>query len=242
MPDTLPDEKVLFLSDISPTARQAVKNAEVKPGSSVAIFGAGPVGLLCASCAGLNGAEQIFIIDHNDYRLDFAQQRYGAIPINFDHHDDPAQWIIDNTPGHRGVDAVIDAVGFEAKGSLTETVLSTLKIEGSSGKALRQCIAAVRRGGIVSVPGVYAGFIHGFMFGDAFDKGLTFRMGQTHVHARLPDLLALIEQGLLTPEEIVTHHMPLEEAARGYQIFEKREEACRKVILVPGMQPGKATL
>ena len=237
-----PDEKVLFLSDILPTAWQAVKNAEVKPGSSVAIFGAGPVGLLCASCARLNGAEQIFIIDHNDYRLDFAQQRYGAIPINFDHHDDPAQWIIDNTPGHRGVDAVIDAVGFEAKGSLTETVLSTLKIEGSSGKALRQCIAAVRRGGIVSVPGVYAGFIHGFMFGDAFDKGLTFRMGQTHVHAWLPDLLALIEQGLLTPEEIVTHHMPLEEAARGYQIFEKREEACRKVILVPGMQPGKATL
>jgi threonine dehydrogenase-like Zn-dependent dehydrogenase len=208
VPDTLPDEKVLFLSDILPTAWQAVKNAEVKPGSSVAIFGAGPVGLLCASCARLNGAEQIFIIDHNDYRLDFAQQRYGAIPINFDHHDDPAQWIIDNTAGHRGVDAVIDAVGFEAKGSLTETVLSTLKIEGSSGKALRQCIAAVRRGGIVSVPGVYAGFIHGFMFGDAFDKGLTFRMGQTHVHAWLPDLLALIEQGLLTPEEIVTHHMP----------------------------------
>jgi threonine dehydrogenase-like Zn-dependent dehydrogenase len=98
VPDTLPDEKVLFLSDILPTAWQAVKNAEVKPGSSVAIFGAGPVGLLCASCARLNGAEQIFIIDHNDYRLDFAQQRYGAIPINFDHHDDPAQWIIDNTP------------------------------------------------------------------------------------------------------------------------------------------------
>ena len=173
--------------------------------------------------------------------------KYPAAPavyIETDFHDVPriAQWIIDNTAGHRGVDAVIDAVGFEAKGSLTETVLSTLKIEGSSGKALRQCIAAVRRGGIVSVPGVYAGFIHGFMFGDAFDKGLTFRMGQTHVHAWLPDLLALIEQGLLTPEEIVTHHMPLEEAARGYQIFEKREEACRKVILVPGMQPGKATL
>ena len=242
VPDTLPDEKVLFLSDILPTAWQAVKNAEVKPGSSVAIFGAGPVGLLCASCARLNGAEQIFIIDHNDYRLDFAQQRYGAIPINFDHHDDPAQWIIDNTPCHPRENAGIDAGGLAPTASLTETVLSTLKIEGSSGKALRQCIAAVRRGGIVSVPGVYAGFIHGFMFGDAFDKGLTFRMGQTHVHAWLPDLLALIEQGLLTPEEIVTHHMPLEEAARGYQIFEKREEACRKVILVPGMQPGKATL
>ncbi|EGT4252644.1 glutathione-dependent formaldehyde dehydrogenase [Citrobacter amalonaticus] len=242
VPDTLPDEKVLFLSDILPTAWQAVKNADIKQGSSVAIFGAGPVGLLCAACARLNGAEQIFIIDHNDYRLEFAHQRYGAIPINFDKNDDPAEWIIDNTSGHRGVDAVIDAVGFEAKGSLTETVLSTLKIEGSSGKALRQCIAAVRRGGVVSVPGVYAGFIHGFMFGDAFDKGLTFKMGQTHVHAYLPDLLSLIEQGLLTPEEIVTHHMPLEEAARGYEIFEKREEACRKVILVPGMTQGKATV
>ncbi|MDE5206584.1 glutathione-dependent formaldehyde dehydrogenase [Citrobacter amalonaticus] len=242
VPDTLPDEKVLFLSDILPTAWQAVKNADIKQGSSVAIFGAGPVGLLCAACARLNGAEQIFIIDHNDYRLEFAHQRYGAIPINFDKNDDPSEWIIDNTSGHRGVDAVIDAVGFEAKGSLTETVLSTLKIEGSSGKALRQCIAAVRRGGIVSVPGVYAGFIHGFMFGDAFDKGLTFKMGQTHVHAYLPDLLSLIEQGLLTPEEIVTHHMPLEEAARGYEIFEKREEACRKVILVPGMTQGKATV
>ena len=180
MPDTLPDEKVLFLSDILPTARQAVKTPRSNPAVAW-LFWRRPGRPALRLLRQLNGAEQIFIIDHNDYRLDFAQQRYGAIPINFDHHDDPAQWIIDNTPGHRGVDAVIDAVGFEAKGSLTETVLSTLKIEGSSGKALRQCIAAVR--GIVSVPGVYAGFIHGFMFGDAFDKGLTFRMGQTHVPA-----------------------------------------------------------
>ena len=137
---------------------------------------------------------------------------------------------------------MIDAVGFEAKGSLTETVMSNLKIEGSSGKVLRQAIAAVRRGGIVSVPGVYAGFIHGFMFGDAFDKGLTFKMGQTHVHAFLPDLLELIDQGHLSPEEIVTHHLPLEEAARGYEIFDKRQEECRKVILVPGLSAEKATL
>jgi len=242
VPDTLPDEKVLFLSDILPTAWQAVKNAEIKQGSSVAIFGAGPVGLLSAACARLAGAEQIFMIDHNDYRLNFAQQRYGVIPINFDQNDDPAAWIIEHTRNNRGVDAVIDAVGFEAKGSLTETVLTNLKIEGSSGKALRQCIAAVRRGGIVSVPGVYAGFIHGFMFGDAFDKGLTFKMGQTHVHAFLPELLELIEGGHLTPEEIVTHHLPLEEAARGYEIFEKRQEDCRKVILVPGMAAARATI
>nr|WP_318381442.1 zinc-dependent alcohol dehydrogenase [uncultured Enterobacter sp.] len=242
VPDSLPDEKVLFLSDILPTAWQAVKNADITQGSTVAIYGAGPVGLLSAACARLAGAEKIFMIDHNDYRLAFAAERYDVIPINFDKNDDPAAWIIENTAGHRGVDAVIDAVGFEAKGSLTETVLSNLKIEGSSGKVLRQCIAAVRRGGTVSVPGVYAGFIHGFMFGDAFDKGLTFKMGQTHVHAYLPDLLSLIEQGLLKPEEIVTHHMPLEEAARGYEIFEKREEECRKVILVPGMVSDRATV
>lgn len=235
VPRVLSDDKVLFLTDILPTAWQAIKNAEIKKGSSVAIFGAGPVGLLSAACARYLGAEKIFMIDHHDYRLNFAHQCYGVIPINFDKNDDPAAWIIENTDNHRGVDAVIDAVGFEAKGSLTETVLSNLKIEGSSGKALRQCIAAVRRGGIVSVPGVYAGFIHGFMFGDAFDKGLTFKMGQTHVHAYLPELLKLIEEGLLRPEEIVTHHMPLEEAAKGYEIFEKREEDCRKVILVPGM-------
>lgn len=242
VPDILTDEKVLFLSDILPTAWQAVKNAELHPGSSVAIFGAGPVGLLSAACARLAGAEKIFMIDHNNYRLAFARERYGVIPVNFDENDDPAAWIIDNTAGNRGVDAVIDAVGFEAKGSLTETVLSTLKIEGSSGKVLRQCIAAVRRGGIVSVPGVYAGFIHGFLFGDAFDKGLTFKMGQTHVHAFLPELLDLIEKGHLTPEEIITHHLPLEDAARGYEIFEKRLEGCRKVILVPGMKATEATL
>ncbi|MDF7758161.1 glutathione-dependent formaldehyde dehydrogenase [Kosakonia cowanii] len=242
VPDTLSDEKVLFLSDILPTAWQAVKNAEIKQGSSVAIYGAGPVGLLSAACARLEGAEQIFMIDDSDYRLAFARDRYGVIPINFDKNDDPAAWIIENTPGHRGVDAVIDAVGFEAKGSTTETVLSTLKIEGSSGKVLRQAIAAVRRGGIVSVPGVYAGFIHAFMFGDAFDKGLTFKMGQTHVHAFLPDLLPLIESGHLKPEEIVTHHMPLEEAARGYEIFDKHAEDCRKVILVPGLNAAKATI
>lgn len=236
VPPLLADDKVLFLSDILPTAWQAVKNAQVGKGSRVAIFGAGPVGLLSAACARLAGAEQIFMVDHHPYRLEFAQNRYGVIPINFDKTEDPAEVIIDNTPGNRGVDAVIDAVGFEAKGSTTETILTNLKLEGSSGKALRQCIAAVRRGGIVSVPGVYAGFIHGFLFGDAFDKGLTFKMGQTHVHAYLPELLKLIEDGLLTPEEIVTHHLPLDEAAEAYKIFEKREQDCRKIILVPGAQ------
>jgi threonine dehydrogenase-like Zn-dependent dehydrogenase len=234
VPGTLADEKVLFLSDILPTAWQAVLNAQLGKGSSLAIFGAGPVGLLSAACARMLGAEQIFMIDHHEYRLAYAQKTYGVIPINFDDDDDPADSLIRQTPGMRGVDAVIDAVGFEAKGSTTETVLATLKLEGSSGKALRQCIAAVRRGGVVSVPGVYAGFIHGFLFGDAFDKGLTFKMGQTHVQRYLPELLEHIELGRLRPEEIVTHRMSLEHVARGYEIFDKRQEECRKVILIPG--------
>ena len=233
VPDTLSDDKVLFLTDILPTAWQAVTNAGVGKGSSVAVFGAGPVGLLSLACARMLGAEQLFVIDHHPYRLEFARQTYGAIPLNFDEIDDPAEALIERTAGRRGVDAVIDAVGFEAKGSLTETILTNLKLEGSSGKALRQCIAAVRRGGTVSVPGVYAGPIHGFLFGDAFDKGLTFKMGQTHVHRFLPELLGYIERGELQPEVITSHHMKLADAAEGYRIFEKRQEDCRKVILTP---------
>lgn len=234
VPGTLSDEKVLFLSDILPTAFQAVKNTEIGQGSSLAIYGAGPVGLLCAAVARMLGAERIFMVDHHPYRLAYAQQAYGVIPINFDDDDDPADTIIRQTPGMRGVDGVVDAVGFEAKGSTTETVLAALKLEDSSGKALRQCIAAARRGGVVSVPGVYSGFIHGFLFGDAFDKGLTFRMGQTHVQRYLPELLGYIETGALTPETIITHRLSLEQAAEGYRIFDKKEQECRKVILTPG--------
>lgn len=229
---SLSDEKVLFLSDILPTAWQAVTNANITKGSTVAIYGAGPVGLLSAACAKMLGAEQIFVVDHNDYRLQYAKDTYGAIPVNFDKVD-AAEFIIEQTKGHRGVDGVIDAIGFEAKGSMLETIMTNLKIEGSSGAALRQCMAAVRRGGVVSVPGVYAGPIHGFLFGDAFDKGLTFKMGQTHVHKYLPQLLEYIENGDLSPEAIITHRMNLSDAAKGYEIFEKREEECRKVILTP---------
>ena len=230
--DGLPDEKVLFLSDILPTGYQAVLYAQVQPGSSLAIFGAGPVGMMAAACARMKGAETLFVVDHHPYRLAFAKESCGAIPINFDEIEDPAGEIIRQTGG-RGVDAVIDAVGFEAKGSAVETAMTTLKMEGSSGKVLRQAIAAVRRGGIISVPGVYSGFIHGFLFGDAFDKGVTFRMGQTHVQKYMPELLEHIESGRLRPEAIITHRLPLSEAERGYDVFEKKLEDCRKVVLTP---------
>jgi threonine dehydrogenase-like Zn-dependent dehydrogenase len=231
VPDTLADEQVLFLSDILPTGYQAIVNADVGPGSNIAIFGAGPVGLMAAACARMLGVEKIFMVDHHLYRLGFARQTYNIFPINFD-KDDPAEIIIENT-GFRGVDAVIDAVGFEAKGSALETVMTNLKLEGSSGQALRQCIAAVRRGGTISVPGVYAGFIHGFLFGDAFEKGLVFKMGQTHVQRFLPELLGYIETGKLNPNVIISHRLPLAEAATGYKIFDKKEEDCRKVVLIP---------
>jgi threonine dehydrogenase-like Zn-dependent dehydrogenase len=231
IPDTLDDERVLFLSDILPTGYQAVVNAGIGKGSNVAIFGAGPVGMMAAASARMLGAERIFMVDHHPYRLQFAQEAYGVFPINFDEVD-AAEVIIDNTD-FRGVDGVIDAVGFEAKGSTLETVMTNLKVEGSSGKALRQCIAAVRRGGTVSVPGVYAGFIHGFLFGDAFEKGISFKMGQTHVQRFLPELLGHIESGKLRPDIIISHRLPLEEAANGYKMFDKKEDDCRKVVLKP---------
>ncbi|MET4728002.1 threonine dehydrogenase-like Zn-dependent dehydrogenase [Lysobacter enzymogenes] len=232
IPDGLADERVLFLSDILPTGYQAALNAGVGPGWTVAIFGGGPVGLMAAACARLLGAERIFMIDHHPYRLEYAKAAYGVEPLNFDEDEDPAATIISRT-ANRGVDASIDAVGFEAKGSLVETVMTNLKLEGASGKALRQAIACTRRGGTVSVPGVYSGFIHGFLFGDAFDKGLTFKMGQTHVQKYLPELLELVAMGELRPEEIITHRMPLIEAVDGYQIFDNKEQQCPKVVLIP---------
>ena len=231
IPDTLEDEQVLFLSDILPTGYQAVLNAGIGQGSSVAIFGAGPVGQMAAASAKMLGAEKIFMVDHHPYRLEFARQAYGVIPVNFDDVD-PAEFIIENTSS-RGVDGVIDAVGFEAKGSGLETTLTALKLEGSSGKALRQCIAAVRRGGMISVPGLYAGFIHGFLFGDIFEKGIGVKAGQTHVQKFMPELLTFIEEGKLSPEIIISHRMPLADAVEGYKMFDKKEDNCRKVVLRP---------
>lgn len=231
IPGSLSDERVLFMSDILPTGYQAVLNAKVKAGSTVAIFGAGPVGLMAAACARMLGAEQIFMVDSQAYRLDFAVTAYDVIPIDFTAVD-PSDFILDKTGG-RGVDASVDAVGFEAKGSTTETVLGTLKLETSSGEVVRQCITSTRRGGVVSIPGVYAGFIHAFLIGDAFDKGLTLAMGQTHVQRYLPELLGFIEDGRLDPDIIISHRMKLADAAEGYKIFDEKKNDCRKVVLTP---------
>lgn len=232
IPDELPDEQVLFLSDILPTGYQAVENAGLNAGASLAIFGAGPVGLMAAACARLLGVERIFMIDHHPDRLDFARRTYHVETINFDETDDPAEHIVEETSG-RGVDASIDAVGFEARGCPLETALTRLRIQTSSGKALRQAIAATRRGGVISVAGVYAGFIHGSLFDDAFDKGISFRMGQTQVQRYMPRLLEYIRGGDLDPQVIITHRLPLAKAAHGYEVFNQKRENCRKVVLRP---------
>jgi threonine dehydrogenase-like Zn-dependent dehydrogenase len=231
VPKVLADEQVLFLSDILPTGYQAVLNTGVGKGGSLAIFGAGPVGQMAAASAKMMGIDQIFMIDHHKFRLDFATETYGVVPFNFD-DGDAADFILQATDG-RGVDGVVDAVGFEAKGSKLETVMTDLKLEGSSGKALRQCIAAVRRGGMISVPGVYAGFIHGFLFGDVFEKGIGIKAGQTHVQKFMPELLKAIEEGKLKPNAIISHRLKLEQAAEGYKMFDKKEDNCRKVVLMP---------
>ncbi len=232
IPEGVADEQVLFLSDILPTGYQAALNAGIKPGSTVAIFGAGPVGLMSAACCRLLGAETIFMVDHLPYRLEFAQRTYGVTPIDFKQIDDPADYIVSQTSG-RGVDASIEAVGFEAEGSALETALTAVKLEGSSGVAIRQCIAATRRGGVVSIPGVYAGFVHGFLLGDAFDKGLTFKMGQTHMQGLMPELLTAILEGRLDPGHIISHRMRLADAAQGYAMFDNKDDDCRKIVLTP---------
>ncbi|MBL8803169.1 MAG: glutathione-dependent formaldehyde dehydrogenase [Planctomycetes bacterium] len=234
VPDVLGDEEVLFLSDILPTGYQAVLNAQVGPGSVVVIFGAGPVGCMAVACAKMLGAERIFVVDHHDYRLAHVREIYGAEVINFDECDDPAAEIVQRTD-YRGADASIDCVGFEAHGSKLETTMAALKLEVASGIVIRQAIAATRRTGIISIPGVYAGFIHGFLIGDLFDKGLSIRTGQTHVQKHMPTLLRHIESGALTPHTVISHRQPLSEAAAAYAVFDKREDECRKVVLKPGM-------
>jgi threonine dehydrogenase-like Zn-dependent dehydrogenase len=237
IPEGPTDEQVLFLTDILPTGYQAVVNGKVRKGSTVAIFGAGPVGQMAALSARMLGAKKVYIIDDEDYRLAFAANKFGAIPINFKAEEDVAKRLIRDN-GHRGVDCVVDAVGLEAKGNIVDTALRTLMIEQGSGTVLRQGIASLRRGGTLSIPGVYTGTVHGFPIGDAFDKGLFFAMGQTHVQAHAATLLDHIVKGDIQPDAIISHRLSLDEGPHGYRIFADKQEECRKVVLYPGGVPA----
>ena len=235
VPSHLSDEQVLFLTDIFPTGYQAAVNADVKPGSTVAVWGAGPVGLFAIKSAFLLGAERVFAIDDVPKRLEMARAA-GAIPIDRSEVK-PYDALMEATNGMLP-ECVIDAVGLEAHGSgLIDTVYDRVKTatyqETDRPHALREAILCAQKGGTVSIPGVYAGIVDKFPIGAAFGKGLSFKMGQTHVLKHAPKLLAHIEAGDIDPTFLVTHRAPLDEAPKLYETFRDKKDGCVKVVLTP---------
>lgn len=236
VPSHLPDEQVLFLSDILPTAYMAAEQAEIEPGDVVAIWGCGPVGLLAIKSAYLLGAERVIAIDRVPHRLEMARDLCAADTIDFEQQDVLSELRL-MTAG-RGPDACIDAVGLEAHGhgsigavyerAKTAVFLTTDRLE-----VLRQAILACGKGGTVSIPGVYGGFLDKVPIGAAFAKGLTLKMGQTHVHRYLPALMQLIEDGIIDPSFVISHRLPPDDAPEGYRMFLAKEDNCTKVVLQP---------
>lgn len=237
IPDGLPDEKVLFLSDIFPTGYMAAENCNIQRGDTVAVWGCGPVGQFAIKSAFLLGAERVIAIDDNPERLRLAAEEGKAETINFSEEDVYQQ--LKTMTGGLGPDSCIDAVGLEAHGhtldALYDRAKAALYLATDRLHALRQAIYACRKGGTVSIPGVYGGFLDKFPFGAAFGKGLTFKMGQTHVHKYLQPLLDFIVEGHIDPSFVITHRLGLAEAAEGYKTFKNNPEECFKVILKPGM-------
>ncbi|WP_420391829.1 zinc-dependent alcohol dehydrogenase [Acuticoccus sp.] len=235
VPEHLDDEKVLFLTDILPTGYQAAVNADIKPGGTVAIWGAGPVGLMALKSCFLLGAERVFVIDNVPERLALAVA-HGA-EVMFTSHEKPYDVLMDRTDG-RLPDSVIDAVGLEAHGSgVIDTVYDQVKTltmqETDRPHALREAIFCCRKGGTVSMPGVYAGMVDKFPIGAAFGKALTFKMGQTHVLKHAPELLRRIEEGDIDPSFIISHRGTLEDAPALYKAFRDKADGCVKVVLTP---------
>jgi threonine dehydrogenase-like Zn-dependent dehydrogenase len=240
VPDHLTDEQVLFLTDILPTAYMAAEQCDIQPGDVVAIWGCGPVGLLTIKCAYLLGAHRVIAIDNVPERLRKAHEDAGAEVVNFDQV--AMMEVLREMTGGRGPDACIDAVGLEAHGKSVDALYDRVKaaamMETDRPHALREAIVACRKGGTVSVPGVYGGFLDKIPFGAAFNKGLTFRMGQTHVHRYLHPLLERIQCGEIDATFIITHRMPLEEAPKAYDLFVNKKDDCIKVVLKPDGSTG----
>jgi threonine dehydrogenase-like Zn-dependent dehydrogenase len=235
VPDHLLDEQVLFLSDIFPTGYMAAENCQIQKGDTVAVWGCGPVGQFAIKSAYLLGADRVIAIDNNLDRLTMAASEGKAHTINFDEED-----VFDKLKemtGGLGPDSCIDAVGLEAHGNtidaLYDRVKTALYLATDRAHALRQAIHACRKGGTVSVPGVYGGFLDKFPFGAAFAKGLTFKMGQTHVHRYLRQLLKRIEDGEIDPSFVITHRLSLNDAPWGYETFKNKEDDCLKIVLKP---------
>ena len=229
------DEQVLFLSDIFPTGYMAAENCDIKPGDTVAIWGCGPVGQFSIKSAFMLGAERVIAIDDAPERLRMAAESGGAETINFA-EEDVFDRLKQMTAG-LGPDSCIDAVGLEAHGAtldaLYDRAKAALMMATDRPHALRQAIHACRKGGTVSVPGVYGAFLDKFPFGAAFAKGLTFKMGQTHVHKYMKPLLEKVQNGEIDPSFVITHRIDLADAAAGYATFKNKEQDCIKVVMKP---------
>jgi threonine dehydrogenase-like Zn-dependent dehydrogenase len=235
VPEGLSDEQTVFLTDIYPTGYMAAENCNIQPGDTVAIWGCGPVGQFAIRSAYLLGAERVVAIDRFAERLQMAQDG-GADVLNYEEVD-----VIDalkEMTGGRGPDSTMDAVGLEAHGTglgyLYDKVATTLMLETDRPTALRHVLQACRKGGTVSIPGVYGGIVDKLPLGAAFNKGLTLKMGQTHVQRYLPKLTEHILNGDIDPSFVITHQVPLEQAPEMYKTFRDKEDGCIKVVLKPG--------
>jgi threonine dehydrogenase-like Zn-dependent dehydrogenase len=233
VPDNLTDEQVLFLTDIFPTGYSGIDWANVKGGEVVAIFGAGPVGIMAAKSAWLRGAKRVFIVDTQQYRLDKAAQTAKAEGILWQSHDQVVDEIRALTYGY-GADVVVEAVGFEPDRSLGDRAKAVLNLEKGSDKVLTTCMSAVRRGGFVSVLGVYSSPYDNFPIHQFFDKGIILQGGQAPAHKHIDKLLGHVSRGEVTLDDIITHRLPLSQAPHGYDIFRHKKDGCVKVVLKPG--------
>jgi threonine dehydrogenase-like Zn-dependent dehydrogenase len=232
IPTDLDEEDVLFLSDILPTGYQAAEMGDIQAGETVIVFGCGPVGLFAQKCAWLLGAGRVIAVDCVDYRLEFAQKYNNVEIVNFNQCDDVLAVLRRMTDG-RGADVCIDAVGCEALGSLPQTVSGKIMLQAGAPTALFWSVHAARRGGKISIVGVYGPPANMFPIGVAMNKNLTMRMGQCNVRRYMPHLLDLIREGIIDAKGIISHRLPLEAAADGYAMFADKTEECRKVVLIP---------
>lgn len=236
VPNGIKDEKVLFLSDIFPTAYMATENCGIEEGDTVAIWGGGPVGQLAVRCAWMLGAGRVIMIDNVPERLAMAATQSKAETINFDDAD-VYDTLMEMTKD-RGPDRCMDAVGLEAHpGGTLDGTLDAIKtstfLATDRPHVLRQAIMSCRKGGTISVPGVYVGAVDKLPFGAAMNKGLTLKMGQTHVQKYMPMLFDKIESGEIDPSFIITHEMPLDAAPDGYEMFKNKKDNCIKIVLKP---------
>jgi threonine dehydrogenase-like Zn-dependent dehydrogenase len=235
IPDGLTDEQVVFLTDIFPTGYMAAENCDIKQGDTVAIWGCGPVGQFAIRSAFMLGADRVIAIDRVPERLHMAKDG-GAQILNYEEIE--VGEALKEMTGGRGPDAVMDAVGMEAHGmgleGFYDKAMQAVKMETDRPNVLRQAIVACRKGGTVSVPGVYTGFVDKMPMGAFMNKGLTMKTGQTHVHRYLRPLLERVQNGEIDPSFIITHRLPLDQAPQGYEIFKHKKESCIKVVLKPG--------